>query len=530
MRDSTGRCQLAVPRTFKSFWQSVHLNIHPYVPNSTEQLVTIVFVHSLLLTIGTPIFRILYGRWGTEVFLYAVLQLIAPAWVTEWSINAGLINSPGYMEYPAEGTPPLPGERPVKGIDLAFALHAGFGLAWLTVGFLQIALASKLSPKSHRTFGYLSFLVFLAHISASCYNLAVNVVRHGPLPRMMLLGSAFNALFFILRALRVAIKKPEGWRAAHSDLMLLCYFYSIQGAGPIRWIAQLQDTFDFGPVQCQIAHGGMATACMWPYCLRMFFITLHTLYVRGMHVRMRGEGKLKDDLLQDVHAICCGAIGFWLVSKVPHAEDFVALLLGTYDCGAKGTNGQSPTPGGAGQGRAGSGQRCAMGSRAAPSLPEGRVHGRTRGVVRLARVRLSLRDPQSVLATGHAERSRVGSPHCPCFYAEGEPMHTAERALRAGEVDRTAAQNHRIITRTLLNERSTPARASGEVGLVGSGWGIAPAHGRQRSSCCRSGGPGAASGSVPDVPMELRPRFGHRHGGQNSRGRGAELAARDGCS
>ena len=52
---------------------------------------------------------------------------------------------------------------------------------------------------------------------------------------------------------------------------------------------------------------------------------------------------------------------------------------------------------------------------------------------------------------------RVGSPHCPCR-ADGEPMHTAERALRAGEVDRTAAQNHRITTRTLLSERSTPMR------------------------------------------------------------------------
>ena len=52
---------------------------------------------------------------------------------------------------------------------------------------------------------------------------------------------------------------------------------------------------------------------------------------------------------------------------------------------------------------------------------------------------------------------RVGSPHWPCR-ADGEPMHTAERALRAREVDRTAAQNHRITTRTLLSERSTPMR------------------------------------------------------------------------
>ena len=47
---------------------------------------------------------------------------------------------------------------------------------------------------------------------------------------------------------------------------------------------------------------------------------------------------------------------------------------------------------------------------------------------------------------------------CRPSYADGQPMHTAGCALRAGEVDRTAAQNHRINTRTLLNERSTPAR------------------------------------------------------------------------
>ena len=59
-----------------------------------------------------------------------------------------------------------------------------------------------------------------------------------------------------------------------------------------------------------------------------------------------------------------------------------------------------------------------------------------------------------------------------------------------------------------IAQRAFNAGASGEVGLVGPGRGIAPAHGRQRSPCCRSGGPGAASVSILGVLTELRPRCG----------------------
>ena len=47
---------------------------------------------------------------------------------------------------------------------------------------------------------------------------------------------------------------------------------------------------------------------------------------------------------------------------------------------------------------------------------------------------------------------------CRPSYADGQPMHTAGCALRAGEADAAAARNHQITTRTLLNERSTPMR------------------------------------------------------------------------
>ena len=72
-----------------------------------------------------------------------------------------------------------------------------------------------------------------------------------------------------------------------------------------------------------------------------------------------------------------------------------------------------------------------------------------------------------------------------------------------------------------IAQRALNANASGEVGLVGSGWTIAPAHGRQRWPCCLSRGPGAASVSVLDVPMEPRPRFWAR-GGRKRRGRGGQ--------
>merc|ERR1712217_997378 len=76
-----------------------------------------------------------------------------------------------------DGETPAPDAAPVKGIDLAFALHAGFALTLLVCAYIQIVQIHR-TWLSHRRFGYVAAAAFVLHVLASLFNVYMDVVQH----------------------------------------------------------------------------------------------------------------------------------------------------------------------------------------------------------------------------------------------------------------------------------------------------------------------------------------------------------------
>jgi len=253
------------------------------------------------------------------------MSLTMPTWLFEHCLKIGFIH-PG-IDYVRDGEEPRPGATPVKGIDLAFALHAGFALTWLVCAYIQM-VHNRRKWVRHRIFGYVSAFSFCCHVGGSCFNLYTDVVQHKPLPRIMLLMSSMSTVSYMIKAILVAIRKPHGWLNVHKDMMMLCFMVSIQGAGPIRMISQVQTWLGCGPVQCQTENGGVATDCMWPYVFRMFWIMFYTMYTRGIYCKMRGDSELTLGYLCDLRSGCVSAIAMLALSYIPHNEWLLAVVLG----------------------------------------------------------------------------------------------------------------------------------------------------------------------------------------------------------
>lgn len=308
-----------------SWWGKLHPILFPWVPKSVEQYVSILFWHSILLTSTTPLFRMFNNNWRGESSLYYLMSLTMPGWLVEHCLKIGFVH-PG-IDYAREGEEPSTGAAPVGRIDVAFGLHAGFALVWLVCAYIQMVHTRK-RWVVHRTFGYISALSFCCHVGASCFNLYMDIVQHKPLPRIMLVISSMNSAVYMINAIRVVIKKPKGWANAHKDLMMLCFMFSIQGAGPIRMIAQVQTWLGCGPVQCQNENGGMATNCMWAYVFRMYWIAFYTMYTRGIYCKMRNDATHTLDFLRDFRSLCLSFIAMLAFSYIPNSEWLLAVVLG----------------------------------------------------------------------------------------------------------------------------------------------------------------------------------------------------------
>lgn len=182
---------------------------------------------------------------------------------------------------------------------------------------------------AHKRFGYVSVAVFALHMCAAINNIVVNPVRHGPLPRIMLLCSLFSSACSLYRSIRHAIAKKHGWQQAHEEEFMSCFLMSIQGAGPIRAISQIQTSLGCGVVFCQVRHGAMATACMWPYVNRMVVIAVWTLYTRGMYVKSANREQLTRSYLREARSSLLTLSAIFALSCVPHSEALVDLVLGS---------------------------------------------------------------------------------------------------------------------------------------------------------------------------------------------------------
>jgi len=307
------------------WWERLQSILFPWVPRSVEHFVSHLFWFSIFFTVSTPLFRIFNNHWRSETSLYWLMILIMPKWLFDHCLNIGFIH-PG-IDYARDGETPTPDAAPVKGIDIAFSLHAGFALTWLVCAYIQMVHSHR-KWISHRKFGYVSAAALLLHVLASIFNVYMDVAQHKPLPRIILVATSLSSASYMIEAIVVAIRKPRDWRNSHKDLMITCFLMSIQGAGPIRMVSLMQMWFGCGPIECQNRSGGLATNCMWEYVFRMACVNLWTYYTRGVYCRMRNDKQLTQVFLADLRNLCFIIVLLLAFSHLPHNEWMLDVVLG----------------------------------------------------------------------------------------------------------------------------------------------------------------------------------------------------------
>jgi len=286
--------------------------------------VSLLFWHSIAFTVTTPLFRIFNGHWRGESSVHWLMNLM-PTWFFDYCSNAGFIQ-PG-IDYAREGETPTPDAAPIRGIDLAFSLHAGFALSWLVCAYIQIVHSHR-AWFSHRRFGYVAAATFALHVFASLFNVYMDIVQNKPLPRIMLALTSVSSAPYMIDAIVIAIRKPHDWINSHKDMMITCFLLSIQGAGPIRMVSHIQMLVGCGPIQCQNRSGGLATDCMWEYVFRLSCVNFWTLYTRGMYCKMRGSKQLTQAFLASLRFSSVLTAFLFALSHLPDNEWILAVVLG----------------------------------------------------------------------------------------------------------------------------------------------------------------------------------------------------------
>ena len=276
------------------------------IRQSTEQFINILFWHSLLMTLTTPLARFFRGRWSSASLLYWCV--IVFFWVRYGLIDSR-VKEDSEEPYIDESFV-YKSEKKAKGIDFAFGLHAFGGLFWLLTAWIQMSLL-KTSKKWHRTFGFVAIAAFILHMFAALNNLYFNYMRHTPLPRLMLgLTTVDSIICMVTAMIRVRRKDYQG----HRDAMLRCFLYSIEGAGTIRTVATLQAFLGLGPTECQMLANGFSTNCMYSYTWRLLFTRYLSLGYLGLYTVHRDNKNYTRSFL--IEFLCWSLISVCLLNPM----------------------------------------------------------------------------------------------------------------------------------------------------------------------------------------------------------------------
>lgn len=251
------------------------------IRQKTEQFVNILFWHSIMMTMTTPLARLTRGRWASASFLY--WGVIVFCWLFYWQMDVRVkkdSENPQIDESFVYKT-----ERKTKGVDFAFGFHAFSGLFWLLTAWVQMSLL-KTSKTLHRMFGVVAIISFSMHMVASLYNLYFDYMKHRPLPRLLLAMACMDSIICMVTAITQARRKDL---AGHRDAMIRCFIYSIEGAGTIRTIASLQAFLGLGPTECQILWNGTATHCLYSYTWRLILTRYLSMSYLGLYTVHRNN-------------------------------------------------------------------------------------------------------------------------------------------------------------------------------------------------------------------------------------------------
>lgn len=209
------------------------------------------------------------------------------------------------------GSYPYPTLAESPDIDRAFFLHSTFGLTWVIVGHITLVYSYSWGATAHRRMGYAAFFCFAMYMGVALYTLWVDVVKHQPLSRILLLLNPVMSWRFMLGAI-AAIK--HGDVKEHKNLMLRVYLYSTEGAGTIRQVEHFMLTLGTGPSSCQSRDNSYARYCVWPYVVRLFLMRMLTLYHLACIARLRQEEKLYRSVLREGLRSVFAAGGLCLVT------------------------------------------------------------------------------------------------------------------------------------------------------------------------------------------------------------------------
>lgn len=245
--------------------------VYPIVPKDTESFITFLFWHSMVLTVSTPLARMWRGSW---------MGVSSVGW---------LLNKLGLHvrdDIPFGDTAFV--YRTTASLDRSFALHAGCGLLWVMVAYVQMVLVRRYKLVWHRKYGYAVLLVFSMHMAAALNNLFADEAKHHPLSKALLMSAAFSSIIHMVRSIRDVARKDV---VGHEVNSVVAFLYSIEGAGTIRTVSHLQWPLRFispvfgGPSDCQALYNGEAAQCVASYCIRIVFTRVLTYYWIGMYAR-----------------------------------------------------------------------------------------------------------------------------------------------------------------------------------------------------------------------------------------------------
>jgi len=274
-------------------------------PKTTDDLIFCLFVHSLIMTMSTPIARILDGFWTQTDTVTEILR--------RFGINTGF-KKQGYETSRFQ--------------DGNIMMHATCGITWLSLGTFQMTTLRRYM-NAHRTFGYIAALALVAHLGTACTLLFADTLRHSLMNKLALAMDLLVPIRYAWTGMDAVIRKPTNI-IKHIDCMVLCFIHSIEGAGTIRTIHLLQMVLgDWGPSTfiekfkspSTTAHG------QWHYLLRMIAIRwLSNLYI-AIYAYQNDNKSLQASFIEEVKQFAIGTI-FVYVAAIFDLTNCVTIVFG----------------------------------------------------------------------------------------------------------------------------------------------------------------------------------------------------------
>lgn len=220
------------------------------------------------------------------------------------------------------------------GIDSAFGQHAFYACLWVLLAFLQMVPVRKMSVKLHGYFGYLALGSFAMHVWAAYNNLYFDDGQHVLANRVFLGGVNVLTTFYMILSIKAARERDK---SGHADYAMMCFLYSIEGAGTIRQVKNLAAyafrmlrlwnvepahwptiSLFLGSLYCQRPYQGVTGMnCAAAYFLELFFTRVTTL----IYICLYSASKKKDVdygrvIMHEVKLAMAGNLVFLLVDAV----------------------------------------------------------------------------------------------------------------------------------------------------------------------------------------------------------------------